>query len=60
MMLAVCVNHVPSYSYSVFLFLARRAGLMGCVCVYTVTDKWQLELEMKVHTKVCNHGEGPF
>ena len=33
---------------------------MSVITVYTVTDKWQLELETKVHTKVRNHGEGLF
>ena len=29
---------------------------MSVITVYTVTDKWQLELEMKVR----NHGEGHY
>ena len=25
-----------------------------------MTCEYRLELETKVHTKVCNHGEGPY
>ena len=59
-LLSRCEDPTPSNLLHGLLTAMRTATPCSAVSSSPAPARYSVELQTKVHTKVCNHGEGPY